>query len=94
MCKKQTSVSHSSTESDVISLDGGPRMDGIPAIDLWDLVLRSLAFFEEHSSMDKHTNTKAKKKEHGNRDDIESFNVGHVITNENLLTSKPCFTFL
>ena len=33
-CKKQTSVSHSSTESEIISLDAGLRMDGIPALDL------------------------------------------------------------
>ena len=39
MCKKQTSVSHSSTESVVISLNACMRMDGIPALDLWDLVL-------------------------------------------------------
>ena len=39
MCKKQTSVSHSSTESEVISSDAGLRMDGIPALDLWDLVI-------------------------------------------------------
>ena len=39
MCKKQTSVSHSSTESEIISLDAGLRMDGIPALDLWDLVI-------------------------------------------------------
>ena len=31
MCKKQTSVSHSSTEAEVISLDAGSRIDGIPA---------------------------------------------------------------
>ena len=37
MCKKQTSVSHSSTESEIVSLDAGLRMDGIPALDLWDL---------------------------------------------------------
>ena len=30
MCKKQTSVSHSSTESEIISLDAGLRLDGIP----------------------------------------------------------------
>ena len=35
MCKKQTSVSHSSTESEVISLDAGLRMDGLLALDLW-----------------------------------------------------------
>ena len=35
MCKKQTSVSHSSTDSEIISLDAGLRMDGLPAHDLW-----------------------------------------------------------
>ena len=38
MCKKQTSVSHSSTESEIISLDAGLRLDGFPALDLWDLI--------------------------------------------------------
>ena len=38
MCKKQTSVSHSSTEAEIISLDAGPRMDGIPALDFLNLV--------------------------------------------------------
>ena len=42
MCKKQTSVSHTSTESEIISLDAGLRMDGIPALDLWDLVIEVL----------------------------------------------------
>ena len=39
MCKKQTSVSHSSTDAEIISLDAGLRMDGSPALDLWDLVI-------------------------------------------------------
>ena len=39
MCKKQTAVSHSSTESEIISLDAGLRLDGIPALDLWDLIV-------------------------------------------------------
>ena len=39
MCKKQTSVSHSSTEVEIISLDAGLRVDGIPALDLWNLVI-------------------------------------------------------
>ena len=38
-CKKQTAVSHSSTESEIISLDAGLRLDGIPALDLWDLIV-------------------------------------------------------
>ena len=42
MCKKETSVSHSSTESDIISSDAGLRMDGIPALDLWDLIVTVL----------------------------------------------------
>ena len=42
MCKKQTSVSHSSTESEIISLDAGLRMDGLPALDLWDVVIEVL----------------------------------------------------
>ena len=42
MCKKQTSVSHNSTESEIISLDAGLRMDGIPALDLWDLIVTVL----------------------------------------------------
>ena len=33
MCKKQTSVSHSSTESEIISLEVALTMDGIPALD-------------------------------------------------------------
>ena len=43
MCKKQTSVSHSSTESEIISLDVGLRLDGIPALDLSDLIVSVLA---------------------------------------------------
>ena len=42
MCKKQTSVSHSSTESEIIPLDAGLRLDGIPALDLWDLIVTVL----------------------------------------------------
>ena len=42
MFKKQTSVSHSSTESEIISLDAGLRLDGIPALDLWDLIVTVL----------------------------------------------------
>ena len=48
MCKKQTSVSIISTESEIISLDAGLRMDGITALDLWDVVKEVL-----HSSNNK-----------------------------------------
>ena len=39
LCKKQTAVSHSSTESEIISLDTGLRLDGLPALELWDLIV-------------------------------------------------------
>ena len=42
MCKKQTSFSHSSTESEIISLDTGLRLDGLPSLELWDLFVSVL----------------------------------------------------
>ena len=42
MCEKPTPVSHSSTESEIISLDAGLRLDGIPALDFWDLIVAVL----------------------------------------------------
>ena len=42
MCKKQIAVSHSSTESEIISLDAGLRLDGLPALELWDLTVEVL----------------------------------------------------
>ena len=38
MCKKRSSGLQSTTESEVISSDAGLRMDGIPALKLWDYV--------------------------------------------------------
>ena len=40
MCEKQTSVSNCSTEAEFIALDAGLRMDGIPALTLWALVMK------------------------------------------------------
>ena len=42
MCKKQIAVSHSSTKSEIISLDAGLRLDGLPALELWDLIVSVL----------------------------------------------------
>ena len=42
MCKKQTAVSHSSTESEIISLDMGLRLDRLLALELWDLIVSVL----------------------------------------------------
>ena len=53
MCKKQTSVSHSSTESEIISLDAGLRMDGLPALDLWVWSLKCRERLEEDQNRPK-----------------------------------------
>ena len=49
LCEKQTSVSHSSTQSEIISLDAGLRLDGIPALDLLDLIV--FVFEAQHRTM-------------------------------------------
>ena len=42
MCKKQTSVSHSSTDAEIVSLEANLRMGGIPALGLWYLAIEVL----------------------------------------------------
>ena len=61
MCKKQTSVSHSSTEAEETSLDAGLRMDGIPALDLWDVVIEVF-----HSSPNQTNKTEDVREPRGN----------------------------
>ena len=39
VCKKQTSVFDSSTESEIISFEAGLRKDGLLALYLWDIVI-------------------------------------------------------
>ena len=63
MCKKQTAVSHSSTEVEIISLDAGLRMDGIPALDLWGSVIEVF-----HCSPNQINNTKGQVQGHLSRD--------------------------
>ena len=38
-CKRQTAVSHSSTESELVSADHGLKCIGLPALDLWEVLL-------------------------------------------------------
>ena len=57
MCKKQTSFSHSSTESEIISLDAGLRLDGISALDLWDLDLWDLIVLVLGNTIQTHDRT-------------------------------------
>ena len=39
LCKKQTVVSHSSTESEIISMEIALRTEAIPVLSFWDLVI-------------------------------------------------------
>ena len=39
MLQKQTAVSHSSTASEIIFLDTGLKLDVLPALELWDLIV-------------------------------------------------------
>ena len=38
-CKAQTAVSHSSTESELVSADAGLKSIGLPALDLWEVLM-------------------------------------------------------
>ena len=87
MCKKQTTVSHSSTESEIISLDAGLRMDGLPALDLWDVVMEEL---RSSNSTKPPTNPaagnclrsqKSNPKTRGHRDVDQLSHVDHVTAN-------------
>ena len=40
--RNKLQVSHSSTESEIISLDAGLRLDGVTALDLWNLIVAFL----------------------------------------------------
>ena len=42
ICKKQTAVSHSSTEADTIAVDAGLRLEGLPLLSMWDTVTDEL----------------------------------------------------
>ena len=39
LCKKQTAVSHSSTEAEVLSLDASVRMEGLPTLELIEKII-------------------------------------------------------
>ena len=62
MCKKQTAVSHSSTESEIISLDTGLRLDGLPALELWDLIVSVLGNVSRVSDRSKQPDNDVKKR--------------------------------
>ena len=74
MCKKQASVSHSSTESEIISLDAGLRMDGIPALVLRDLIVTVLhgKTHQNEKSTGKPEKSSTRKKIHRTIDDLNN----------------------
>ena len=83
MCKKQTSVSHSSTESEIISLDAGLRLEGVPALDLWDLIFavpHGNTYQNDQVRRDGYKSP-TRKKIHGKIDDLD--NVDCISSNVN-----------
>ena len=73
MCEKQTSVSHSSTESEIISLDAGLRLNGI-----FVAVLHGNTYQSNQERRDPHK-VPTRKKIHGNIDDLD--NVDFISSN-------------
>ena len=43
ICKKQGAVSHSSTEAEIIALDAGVRVEGIPCLMLWQSIVKIMS---------------------------------------------------
>eukprot|EP00959_Pyramimonas_sp_CCMP1952_P261481 5467123-Pyramimonas_sp.AAC.1 len=39
VCRKQTIVSHSSTESEIVALDSALRLEGLPLLSFWEAVV-------------------------------------------------------
>ena len=81
MCKRQTSVSHSSTESEIIALDAGLRMDGKHALDLWDLIVSVLGNSHQNDQVRRdQCRSPTRKKSHGM---IDLDNVDFISSNVN-----------
>ncbi len=59
ICKKQGAVSHSSTEAEIIVLEGALRMEGLPCLAFWNIVLTTLKRCEtaEATTKPKHSNS-------------------------------------
>ena len=84
MCEKQTLVSHSSTEAEIIYLEAGLLMDGTPALGLGDLVLEVFqdqvkGNLSRDSTSNNHTQNKTKVPTQ--HDNLEPNNVDCVPSN-------------
>ena len=87
-CKKQTAVSDSSTEADIISLDCGLRLEGIPTLNMWDIVidvLEPLARSDPMTKRSKHPEYKRKK----NRRIIDALD--DVPPNAHVCSQRACW---
>ena len=86
---EQTSVSHSSVKSEIISLDAVLRVDLSPAPDLWDVVMEVLRSSNSTripanpEAGNCSRNHKSKPKQKGNRDVDQLSHVDYVSTNAN-----------
>ena len=54
MCKKRTALSPGSAESEIISLDAGLRMDGLPALQFGECVVETLSSKPAHGNLERH----------------------------------------
>ena len=103
MCKKQTSVSHSSTESKIITLDAGLMLDGKPALDFRDLIVAVLhgnTYQSDQEPGDPCTNLlraaphklRMRKKSHGLIDDLD--NVDFIVLKRAFFSSGSFVVYL
>jgi len=84
LCKKQGAVSHSSTEAELIALDAGLRLEGLPAMTLWDLIINVL----EPETQIAQTDTRVNQFKHLPGEIQELLNVDHVPTNVPEISSR------
>ena len=77
MCKKHLSVSHSSTESEIISLDTGLKLDRLPALELWDLIVSVLGNVSRVSdgSGKPESNVHKRQKSHNKIDEVKDIDL-------------------
>ena len=81
MCKKQTSVSHSSTEAEMISLDAGLHMDGVPALG-WSLGLSDRSIDQEsQGDLSRNTTLHMKHQNSTKHADLDLSDVDHGSSN-------------
>ena len=79
MCKKQTAVSRSSAVSQIVSLDAGLRLDGLLALELWDLIVSVLGNVSRVSDRSR----KLESDEHKH----------HIVSQQNRCDERHCCSF-